>query len=954
MRKLSTDLIKSGSFQGTFTGSFTGSITGNANSSVTASYALTSNSSNTSVTASYALTSSISNNSNTSSFSNLSFTSISSSLAVSSSYAENAVARIVTGSGVLTTNAFDDINVQNTYNTIITALKAQEGSGLSRYNVINGFIDDFNDSSGIFNSSSFFFSSSGDYGSKGYFTSQPPTGPVLSSSLFTKFVQCDLDVENVTTIVLAEPLSSSFSLNNNFKLFVTRDSGSSYFESTLVTGSVYSSSINVYKTNKTFSIGTSGSIIGVCFSSSISPVRIYAVGVVGSKSLRNTTLSTVGQVGISYITSSGNGVSSSFIVSDSTFNDTNTLVFVSGSSMVSNIDFNINDGNLLFTVPPPTNQKISLVKFTSLAAESNPNTAVMDYQNISATLSQSVLTLSQNVTIPKNLIVSINGLIKNLNDDYSISGSKFLVLNKPPASLDNISIRYVNAITNADILSQRYVANGISSSYSLSSSLNTVNSLLISVNGILQTPSLHYYINSSSLYDSVVLDEAPKSGSIIEIRKIQYASPYSTLTSSFSTTASYALNADIYLTASNVNQSIAYSVSQSQEFVVTTAQLTSNYWSANIIEEWDSGSFVLDSNYSNVKLLLHFSGSNRSSRFIDNSLNNYTASISGSPVISTNESKFNNSSLFLSNNSFLYYSQSLLPLSSNFTVESWVQPISYVNQPAIWSQGNGYPFSANRLQLYLNTSGNVIVQYGMSNIITSSLLVPLSKWTNITFVKSSSIQYLFIDGTLTNTGSISTLETEAFTIGNNYSLGSQYFNGYIDEFRITNSARYSSSFTVSDIEFSNANTASQSATKYFASIGGLNDSYVDYGVEKLSDTSIKVKKLSKTTQPLSGSSYLNPTVDRVYVNIIDNTKALVQTLTAVYASTANSASYANTASYANIASYATYTLTSSLLAITSSISASYADTSSYAVTSSYALNGGGSGQSFHPFLFSGG
>ena len=161
MRKLSTDLIKSGSFQGTFTGSFTGSITGNANSSVTASYALTS---------------SISNNSNTSSFSNLSFTSISSSLAVSSSYAENAVARIVTGSGVLTTNAFDDINVQNTYNTIITALKAQEGSGLSRYNVINGFIDDFNDSSGIFNSSSFFFSSSGDYGSKGYFTSQPPTG----------------------------------------------------------------------------------------------------------------------------------------------------------------------------------------------------------------------------------------------------------------------------------------------------------------------------------------------------------------------------------------------------------------------------------------------------------------------------------------------------------------------------------------------------------------------------------------------------------------------------------------------------------------------------------------------------------------------------------------------------------------------------------------------------------
>jgi hypothetical protein len=59
----------------------------------------------------------------------------------------------------------------------------------------------------------------------------------------------------------------------------------------------------------------------------------------------------------------------------------------------------------------------------------------------------------------------------------------------------------------------------------------------VSINGILQTPTSHYYIDSSSYYDSVVLDELPKAGSLIEIRKIQYASPYSTLTSSFSTTA---------------------------------------------------------------------------------------------------------------------------------------------------------------------------------------------------------------------------------------------------------------------------------------------------------------------------------------------------------------------------------------------------------------------------------
>jgi hypothetical protein len=214
----------------------------------------------------------------------------------------------------------------------------------------------------------------------------------------------------------------------------------------------------------------------------------------------------------------------------------------------------------------------------------------------------------------------------------------------------------------------------------------------------------------------------------------------------------------------------------------------------------------------------------------------------------------------------------------------------------------------------------------------------LSKWTNIAFVKSSNIQYLFIDGTLTNTSSISTLETAAFIIGNNYSLGSQYFNGYIDEFRITNSARYSSSFTVSDVEFSNANTVSQSATKYFASIGGLNDSYADYGVEKLSDTSIKIKKLSKTTQPISASGYLNPTVDRVYVNVVDNTKALVQTLTAVYASTANSAFYAVNAKSSESSSYLSASIINAigLIRLTGSLQISGSTSGVYIFTQSVA------------------
>ena len=137
MRKLSTELIKSGSFVGSFTGSFSGSI-------------------NFSATASYALTSSVTSYSDyavSSSYSVFADSSTSSSNAITASYAVNAQARIITGSGVLTTDAFDDVSVQNSYNNIVTAFKSQEGEGLSRYDLINGFIDDFNDDLGIFKSS---------------------------------------------------------------------------------------------------------------------------------------------------------------------------------------------------------------------------------------------------------------------------------------------------------------------------------------------------------------------------------------------------------------------------------------------------------------------------------------------------------------------------------------------------------------------------------------------------------------------------------------------------------------------------------------------------------------------------------------------------------------------------------------------------------------------------------
>jgi hypothetical protein len=74
-----------------------------------------------------------------------------------------------------------------------------------------------------------------------------------------------------------------------------------------------------------------------------------------------------------------------------------------------------------------------------------------------------------------------------------------------------------------------YVADGTTNIFIVSSSYHDVNQLMVNINGIIQTPLRHYYINSSSFYDSVVLDQTPVSNSIVEIRTLQSSTTLSTV-----------------------------------------------------------------------------------------------------------------------------------------------------------------------------------------------------------------------------------------------------------------------------------------------------------------------------------------------------------------------------------------------------------------------------------------
>jgi len=377
-------------------------------------------------------------------------------------------------------------------------------------------------------------------------------------------------------------------------------------------------------------------------------------------------------------------------------------------------------------------------------------------------------------------------------------------------------------------------------------------------------------------------------------------------TSSYAITASYAMNGGsggsggAVQTGSIANQTVLYNVTTSQDNIISGLNLSSNKWGVTVVEEWNSGSIVGDDYYPSCSLLMHFSGSNGSTTtFIDNSPNNLTATSNNGASISTVQSKFGGSSLLLDGtNDYLSVANStVFDLTGDYTIEFWAYSSNfgaggYLHR-AFYSTGGlgwtgGMSFSIRGIggiRFYFYATTNANEQY-------IDVAAPSSNtWHHFAMVKSGTTGRVFIDGTLA--GTITSLNTPAtntqtLRIGVwDYSAGAEYFNGYIDEIRITKGyARYTGSFVTQSAEFPNNLNVTQLQTKYIGLVGGLNDSTVDYGVEKLSDSSLKIRKMTATGQPLSGSgSTLSASVDRVYINVIDYTNVMV------------TSSYALTASY---------------------------------------------------------
>lgn len=213
---------------------------------------------------------------------------------------------------------------------------------------------------------------------------------------------------------------------------------------------------------------------------------------------------------------------------------------------------------------------------------------------------------------------------------------------------------------------------------------------------------------------------------------------------------------------------------------------------------------------STTKLLLHCDGDNDSTVFTDSSPAGRSVTAFGNAKITTTDPKFGTgAALFDGSGDYLELASSTdFDLGTVYTIEFQIKPNSLSSNFGVLHRGF-YTTSTNQwsgLAFSIRWIGSAcrFYFYGVSNVTEQYIDVAsafsTSAYRHCAMVRDGANGRIYIDGTLA--GSRADLNTPAAStqplqIGLwNYSAGTEYFNGRLDEIRIKKGeALYSSNFT---------------------------------------------------------------------------------------------------------------------------------------------------------------
>jgi hypothetical protein len=194
---------------------------------------------------------------------------------------------------------------------------------------------------------------------------------------------------------------------------------------------------------------------------------------------------------------------------------------------------------------------------------------------------------------------------------------------------------------------------------------------------------------------------------------------------------------------------------------------------------------------------------------LDNAMMNDLETV-GNAQISTSVKKYGTGSMLFDGNGdyAISYNPNLYIFGTgDFTVEAWVYPTSFPAEAAIITTATSTDYQG--FTVNVGTSGNIIIALGAGGswtvVTTSGGTLTANTWQHIALTRSGNVFRMFVSGTqsYTTTNSVSLTNTNnAISVGGRTAGGGQYFNGYIDDVRISKGlARYTSTFTPSTTAF---------------------------------------------------------------------------------------------------------------------------------------------------------
>lgn len=224
----------------------------------------------------------------------------------------------------------------------------------------------------------------------------------------------------------------------------------------------------------------------------------------------------------------------------------------------------------------------------------------------------------------------------------------------------------------------------------------------------------------------------------------------------------------------------------------------------NFLAKNIAGAAIIDGPFTadgNTDILLHMDGSNGGTTFSDSSGNGYNFTAFGNANTDTATKIFGTASLELDGNDHIYLDNAITKWNSSAdrTLEFWVKCDRTNTTEVFLFQGVNTAGTMDYWQMFF-TNGGIQLNIPGSSPLNTTLTRDTTNWHHFAWVKQTNTNKFYWDGT--EFGSFTKTDSDwGLTDNNILYIGSQPggnfgLDGYIDEFRISDTARYTANFTV--------------------------------------------------------------------------------------------------------------------------------------------------------------